>query len=98
VLIAEGLNVYALDAAPSLVEAFRRNLPNTPAVCEAVEDSSFFDRTFDGVLAWGLMFLLSPDEQSLLLRKMAGIFDAPWTTAVYITTDAIGVERCDDGM
>ena len=30
------LDVFALDAAPSFVEAFRHNLPNTPVVCEAV--------------------------------------------------------------
>jgi 2-polyprenyl-3-methyl-5-hydroxy-6-metoxy-1,4-benzoquinol methylase len=62
VLVAEGLSVYGVDAAPSFVEAFRRNLPTTPVVCEAVKDSTFFHRTFDGVLAWGLMFLLSPEE------------------------------------
>ena len=73
VLVAEGLNVFAVDAAPSLVEAFRRNLPNTPVVCEAVQDSTFFDRTFDGVLAWGLMFLLSPDDQRHLIQRMADI-------------------------
>src|SRR5260370_12142257 len=48
VLVAEGLNVYAVDAAPSFVQAFQGNFPNTPVVCEAVEDSTFFDRTFDG--------------------------------------------------
>ena len=33
VLVSEGLNVYAIDAAPSLVEAFRHNLPeNTSRV------------------------------------------------------------------
>ena len=72
-LVAEGLNVYAVDAAPSFVQAFRRNLPNTPIACEAVEDSTFFDRTFDGVLAWGLMFLLSSEEQRRLLQRIAGI-------------------------
>ncbi len=73
VLVAEGLNVFAVDAAPSFVEAFRRNLPNTPVVCEAVEDSTFFDRTFDGVLAWGLFFLLSPDDQRHLIQRIADI-------------------------
>ncbi len=29
-LLAEGLNVYALDAAPSFVEAFRHCFPNIP--------------------------------------------------------------------
>src|SRR5262249_53997010 len=73
VLVAEGLNVHAVEAAPSFVEAFRRNLPNTPVACEAVQDSRFFDRTFDGVLAWGLIFLLSPDDQRRLIQRIAGI-------------------------
>lgn len=73
VLVAEGLNVFAIDAAPSFVEAFRRNLPNTPVVCEAVQDSTFFDRTFDAALAWGLIFLVSADDQRRLIRRIADI-------------------------
>jgi SAM-dependent methyltransferase len=73
VLVAEGLNVFAVDAAPSFVEAFRRNLPNTPVVCEAVQDSGFFYRTFNGVLAWGLIFLLSADDQRHLIQRIAQI-------------------------
>src|SRR5579871_6477490 len=73
VLVAEGLSVYGVDAAPSFVEAFRRNLPNTPIACEAVQDSKFFDRTFYGVLAWGLMFLLSPEDQWRLIQRIADI-------------------------
>ena len=73
VLVSEGLNVYGIDAAPSFVEAFRHNLPGIPIACEAVEDSPFFDRTFDGVLAWGLMFLLLPEEQRRLIRRIADI-------------------------
>jgi len=73
VLVAEGLRVYGVDAAPSLVQAFRRNLPNTCIACEAVQDSRFFDRTFDGVLAWGLMFLLSPEDQRRLIQRVADI-------------------------
>src|SRR5260370_17773411 len=67
VLVAEGLNVYAVDAAPSFVHAFQRNFP------KAVEDSTFFDRTFDGVVAWGLIFLFSPEEQRSLLHKISDI-------------------------
>jgi SAM-dependent methyltransferase len=73
VLVVEGLNVFAVDAAPSFVEAIRHNLPNIPVVCEAVQDSSFFDRTFDGVLAWGLFFLLSLEDQRRLIQRIAGI-------------------------
>jgi SAM-dependent methyltransferase len=73
VLVVEGLNVFGVDAAPSFVQAFRRNLPNTPVVCEAVQDSTFFDRTFDGVLAVGLIFLLSPKDQRHLIQRFADI-------------------------
>jgi len=73
VLIEEGLNVYAIDAAPSFVEAFRQNFPQVPVACESVMDSVFFRRTFDGVIAWGLMFLLLPQEQRRLIQSVADI-------------------------
>ncbi len=73
VLVTERLSVFGVDASPSFVQAFRRNLPNTPVVCEAVQDSPFFDRTFDAVLAWGLVFLLSPEDQYRLIERIAGI-------------------------
>ena len=71
--MAEGLKVFGIDAAPSFVQAFRSNLPNTPVACEAVQDSRFFDRDFDGVLAWGLIFLLSREDQRRLIKKIAEI-------------------------
>ena len=91
VLVAEGLNVFGVDAAPSFVEAFGRNLPNTHVVCEAVQDSSFFDRTFDAALAWGLIFLLSEEDQRQLIQRVAAIlkpggrllFTAPTQTVVW---------------
>jgi SAM-dependent methyltransferase len=73
VLVIEGLDVFGVDPAPSFVEAFRRNLPNTPVACEAVQDSRFFDRTFDGVLAWGLIFLLSAEDQRRLIHRFTGL-------------------------
>jgi SAM-dependent methyltransferase len=72
-LVAEGLEVYAIDASPTFVETFRARFPNTPIACEGVEDSTFFDRTFDGVLAWGLVFLLPVDEQRRLLPRIAKV-------------------------
>jgi SAM-dependent methyltransferase len=73
VLAAEGLNVFGVDAAPSFVEAFRRNLPGIPVACETVQESGFFGRTFDAVLAWGLIFLLFPDDQRQLIQRIADI-------------------------
>lgn len=73
VLVEEGLDVFGVDAAPSLVAAFQRNLPGTPIICEAVEESGFFDRTFDAALAIGLMFLLKAEDQHRLIRRFADI-------------------------
>jgi SAM-dependent methyltransferase len=73
VLVDEGLHVFGVDAALSFVAAFQRNLPGTPIKCEAVQESRFFDRTFDAVLAWGLMFLLQVGDQHRLIQRFAEI-------------------------
>ncbi len=66
-----GLAVYGIDASPTLIDAFRRRLPAAEVACESIEDSTFFGRTFDGVVAVGLMFLLSAGAQRGLLRRVA---------------------------
>jgi 2-polyprenyl-3-methyl-5-hydroxy-6-metoxy-1,4-benzoquinol methylase len=70
-LIDEGFAVYGIDASPSMIAAFRSSFPNTPVECSAIEDSQLFGRRFDGVIAWGLMFLLAPDVQVTLIHKVA---------------------------
>jgi SAM-dependent methyltransferase len=85
-LMDPGLLVYGVDASPSLIAAFRARFPDAPAECIAVEDSQFFGRTFDGVIAWGLMFLLAPDAQAHLIKKVSRalknggsfLFTSPW--------------------
>jgi SAM-dependent methyltransferase len=73
VLIEEGLDVFGIDGAPSFVAAFQRNLPGTPVLCEAVQDSRFFGRTFDAALAIGLMFLLKAEDQRRLIQRFAEV-------------------------
>lgn len=36
ILLEAGLNVYAVDASPKLVEDFRQNFPHVPIACESV--------------------------------------------------------------
>lgn len=67
----EGFAMYGIDASASLTAAFRRRLPHAQVACEAVESSRFFGRTFDGIVAVGLMFLLSEAVQGELIRKVA---------------------------
>jgi SAM-dependent methyltransferase len=71
ILMEAGMFVYGLDASPTLAAAFKQNFPNTPVVCEAAEDSLFFSRKFDVIVAWGLLFLLTQEAQKIVLQKAA---------------------------
>lgn len=72
-LVGEGLDVFAVDASPSLVTAFSKNLPGTPVLCESVLTSGLYNRSFEAALAWGLIFLLRADEQHRLIARFAEI-------------------------
>ena len=69
-LINDGFVIYGVDASSSLITEFCRRFPDVHVACEAVEDSRFFDRTFDGVIAMGLLFLMSEDSQRDLIRRV----------------------------
>ncbi|MCE7067434.1 bifunctional 2-polyprenyl-6-hydroxyphenol methylase/3-demethylubiquinol 3-O-methyltransferase UbiG [Dyadobacter sp. CY326] len=109
-LVDEGLIVYGIDASPSMVQIFKQNFPNSPVACEAVEDSTFFNRQFDAIIAWGLMFLLPEEIQEVVIQKMADglyaggklLFTAPaqqmkWEDAITaIESIALGAEKYKD--
>jgi 2-polyprenyl-3-methyl-5-hydroxy-6-metoxy-1,4-benzoquinol methylase len=71
VLADEGLTVYGIDASVSMIRAFIQNFPSANVACESVEDSPFFNREFDAIVSWGLMFLLSADAQVTVIQKVA---------------------------
>ena len=71
ILTEVGLQVYAVDAAANMVALVRQHFPEVTVACEAVEESVFFNRTFDGIISIGVMFLLSEADQRLFIQKMA---------------------------
>lgn len=71
ILQEAGLSTYAVEASPAMAAAFRERFPATPIDRNTVEASELFNRTFDGVLAWGLIFLLEPAAQALVIEKVA---------------------------
>lgn len=75
ILQEAGLTTYAVDASPTMVAAFRERFPGVPIERSTVEASEFFNRTFSGVLAWGLMFLLEPAAQALVIKKVARVLE-----------------------
>ena len=66
-----GFNLYGIDASQTLVNEFQRRFPNVIVACEAVESSNFFNIKFDGIIAVGLMFLLSEKAQIKVLQKVS---------------------------
>jgi len=71
VLHDAGLALWAIDSSPTLLKVFEGRFPGTPTQCAKVQDSDFFGRSFDAVVAVGLIFLLPPDEQLALIHKVA---------------------------
>jgi cyclopropane fatty-acyl-phospholipid synthase-like methyltransferase len=65
-----GLMVHGVDASPSMVAAFRARFPEVPVECGDVLSSDLFEREYDGVIAWGLLFLLARDTQAQLIAKV----------------------------
>ncbi|PHS68675.1 MAG: SAM-dependent methyltransferase [Methylophaga sp.] len=66
-----GFKVYGIDASQTLINEFQRRFPQVLAKCETVEESSFFNKKFDGIIAIGLMFILSEQTQLKVLTKVA---------------------------
>lgn len=75
ILQEAGLTTYAVDASPTMVAAFRERFPHVPIEQRTVETSEFFNRSFDGVLAWGLLFLLDPAAQALVIQKVGRVLE-----------------------
>lgn len=90
-LIDEGCSVHGVDASPTLVAALHRRFPQVRVACEPVEESAFFGRRYDGIVAIGLMFLLQPDVQRALVRRVSAalgpggrfLFSAPVQVAAW---------------
>jgi SAM-dependent methyltransferase len=71
ILVDEGFTVFGVDASATMISVFRARFPEAPAEHCEVQDSAFFGRQFNGVMAWGLMFLLSEDAQARVIQKVA---------------------------
>lgn len=75
VLNAAGLQLWALDSSPTLVAEFRSRFPTIPVQCARVQESNFFDRTYEGAIAIGLIFLLAESDQAALISRVSEILE-----------------------
>ncbi|MCY4357133.1 MAG: class I SAM-dependent methyltransferase [Gammaproteobacteria bacterium] len=81
-----GLKLYAIDNSPSLLDEYKHHIPEAVTACESAVDSDLFLEQFDGVLVWGLIFLLEQADQITVLDRISSrlkpgghlLFTAPW--------------------
>jgi 2-polyprenyl-3-methyl-5-hydroxy-6-metoxy-1,4-benzoquinol methylase len=74
-LVQDGYILYGIDSSPTLISSYREHFPDLKVACEPVEASNYFDRNFDGVVAWGLIFLLLESVQSELIHRVSTILN-----------------------
>jgi ubiquinone/menaquinone biosynthesis C-methylase UbiE len=96
-LLDGGHQVIGLDTSSKMLERFRVNFPQTPAVLGTIQSCPFDDSSFDAAVAWGVMFHLTPDEQ---IRTIASIGRVLKARAPFLFTsgDADGFEAKEGSM
>jgi SAM-dependent methyltransferase len=69
-LLDRGFALCAIDSSARMISAFRERFPSVPSEHGSVLDSLLFDRPFDAVIAWGVMFHLSETDQVRALARL----------------------------
>jgi cyclopropane fatty-acyl-phospholipid synthase-like methyltransferase len=72
-LVEAGVNLWAMDASPTLLETFRSRFPEVPSQCSLALESDYFGRKFGAAIAIGLIFLLDEPDQIALLHRVSEI-------------------------
>lgn len=93
-LAEDGFRLCGVDASPTLLEAYVGNVPGALTECARAEESGMFGRSFDGIMAWGLLFLLDPADQETVIRRVGAalnplgtfLFTAPAEEAEWTDT------------
>jgi cyclopropane fatty-acyl-phospholipid synthase-like methyltransferase len=68
ILSQANLNIWAIDASPTLVAEFK-----IPVQCELAQTSDYFGRKFNAAIAVGLIFLLSEADQIKVINRISQI-------------------------
>jgi 2-polyprenyl-3-methyl-5-hydroxy-6-metoxy-1,4-benzoquinol methylase len=95
VIMEAGFSLYGIDASENMIRIFKQRFPNAHAECAAAEESEYFHREFDGLVAWGLIFLLPEAAQETVIAKAAKAL-APDGQLLFTATE--NAVKWDDGM
>ena len=96
-LLDSGHHVVGLDSSSRMLERFRANFPQTPAIEGTIQSCPFADSYFDAAVAWGVMFHLKPDDQIRTIRSIARVLKthAPF---LFTSGDVDGFEAKEGSM
>jgi ubiquinone/menaquinone biosynthesis C-methylase UbiE len=72
-LVTAGYRVVGLDSSRGMLERFRVNLPNTPAVRSDARACPFVDGAFDAAVCWGVLFHLEPRDQATTFAAVSRV-------------------------
>lgn len=92
VLARRGFDVTGVDASPTMLALFRRNLPDAPALLADMRRLAL-GRRFDGLLAWDSFFHLGPKDQ----RGMFARFQAHAASRAVLMFTSGHAEGCAMG-
>jgi 2-polyprenyl-3-methyl-5-hydroxy-6-metoxy-1,4-benzoquinol methylase len=71
VLLEAGVKLSVVDASPTLLREFHSRFPDVEVECSTAQKSELLSRKYDGVVACGLIFLLTETDQRSVLRRAA---------------------------
>lgn len=87
-LVRRGFAVTGVDAAPTMLDLFRGNLPATEAYLADMRRLAL-GRSFAGLLAWDNFFQLSPDDQRGMFPRFRA-HAVPGAALMFTSGDAEG--------
>jgi 2-polyprenyl-3-methyl-5-hydroxy-6-metoxy-1,4-benzoquinol methylase len=70
-LLEAGFTLYGIDSSARMIERFSEKFPDVPVECSDLRQSNFFSMTFDAIVAYGLMFHFTQDDQGMVIAKVS---------------------------
>ena len=96
-LVNAGCRVVGLDSSRGMLERFRLNLPNTPAVHADSRACPFRDDVFDAAVSWGMLFHLEPRDQARTFAAVSRVLK-PGAPFLFTAAEIPEVSADDPGI
>jgi len=96
-LVNAGYRVVGLDSSRGMLERFRLNLPNTPAVRADSRACPFRDDVFDAAVSWGMLFHLEPRDQATTFAAVSRVLK-PGAPFLFTAAEIPEVPADDPGI